>query len=155
MLRIRTDYANHAAPMNDLALHADFLNRCSDFHFPCSIPSIETKSDSSSATGGLRIARRTRASLVAIDDAAAREIVGRKLHGHAISRQNADEVFPHFPGDMGQHLMLVFELDAKHGVRKRLDHRGHHLDGVFFAAAPTKPARKLRPGASKSKDHSS
>src|SRR5579863_10531635 len=114
MLRVRTDHANHTAPMNDLALHANLLDRCPDFHLPCSIPSIRTKSDSSSAARGLRMTRRTRASLVTIDDAPAREIVGRKFHSYAISRQNADEILPHFSRDMRQHLMFVFELDAKH-----------------------------------------
>src|SRR5580693_2865506 len=35
MLGVRTDHAHYAAPMNDFALHADLLNRCSYFHFFC------------------------------------------------------------------------------------------------------------------------
>src|ERR1700684_2849792 len=36
---------------------------------------------------------------------------------------------------MRQHAMLVFELDAKHGVGQRLDNRGHHFDSVFLGVA--------------------
>src|SRR5208282_5325048 len=32
VLRIHADHAHHAAPMNDLALHADFLDRCPNLH---------------------------------------------------------------------------------------------------------------------------
>src|SRR3984885_10545183 len=37
VLGVRADYAHHAAPMNNLALHADFLYRCPNLHFstPC------------------------------------------------------------------------------------------------------------------------
>ncbi len=34
VLRVYTDHAHHAAPMNDFALHADFLYRGPDFHLP-------------------------------------------------------------------------------------------------------------------------
>src|SRR5215831_2808663 len=33
VLGIRTDHAHDAATMDDLALHANFLDRCSNFHF--------------------------------------------------------------------------------------------------------------------------
>src|ERR1700720_3854665 len=74
------------------------------------------------------------ALLVAIHNPPARQIVGRKLHGHAVTRKNANEILPHFSRDMGQHLMLVLELHSKHGVRKRLDYGRHHFNGVFFPA---------------------
>src|ERR1700678_4225342 len=35
---------------------------------------------------------------------------------------------------MRQHLVLVLQLHAKHRVRQRLDHGGHHFDGVFLPA---------------------
>src|ERR1700747_3594627 len=72
------------------------------------------------------------ALLVAIDDAAARQIVRRKLDGHFVSRKNADEILAHLAGDMRQNLVLVFQFDAEHGVGQRLDHRGHHFNGVLF-----------------------
>src|SRR6185437_13210738 len=60
--------------------------------------------------------RRLDRLLVAIDDAAARQIVGRKLDCDAIASENADKILAHLAGDMGEHLMLVFQLDPKHGI---------------------------------------
>jgi len=37
-------------------------------------------------------------------------------------------IFPEY----GQHLMLVFQLDAKHRIRQGLDHRGYDFNGVSF-----------------------
>ena len=33
---------------------------------------------------------------------------------------------------MGQYLVLVIQLDAKHRVRQRLDHCCYDFNGVFF-----------------------
>src|SRR5580698_7470096 len=79
-------------------------------------------------------AARAASLLVAIYDSAARQIVGRKLHRHTISRQNTNKILAHLPGNMGQHLVLVFQLHAKHRVRQRLDHGSHDFDGVLFPA---------------------
>ena len=70
--------------------------------------------------------------LVTVDDAAARQIVRRELDGDAITGEDADEILAHLAGDMGEHLMLVIELDPKHGVGQRLDDRAHYLDRVFL-----------------------
>src|SRR5277367_4969495 len=35
---------------------------------------------------------------------------------------------------MGQHLVLVLQLHAKHRVRQRLNHGSHHFDGIFLPA---------------------
>src|ERR1700682_5937985 len=80
-------------------------------------------------------ALRASASLEAIDNAPAREIVGRELHLHAIARQDADEVLAHLARDVRQYAMLILQLHAKHGVGQRLDNRGHHLDGILFRIA--------------------
>src|SRR6266851_2500735 len=73
--------------------------------------------------------------LVAVDDAAARQIVRRKLHGYFVSRENTNKILAHLAGNVRQHLMLVFQLHAKHGVRQRLDHRGHYFNGVLLGIA--------------------
>src|SRR5260370_7209364 len=70
--------------------------------------------------------------LVAINNPAARQIVRRKLHRDFVSRQNPDEILAHFAGNVRQDLVLVFQLNAKHRVRQRLDHRGHHFNGVLL-----------------------
>src|SRR5574337_937945 len=91
-------------------------------------------SDLNRSPGKIRLGmtRKTCASLVAVDNAPARQVVGRKLHGDLVARQDAYEVLAHLTGDVREHLMLVLEFDAKHGIGERLDHRGHHFDGVLF-----------------------
>src|SRR5437867_741731 len=70
--------------------------------------------------------------LVAVDDAAARQIVRRKLDRHLVSRENANKILAHLAGDVRQDLVLVLQLDAEHGVGQRLDDRGHDFNGVLF-----------------------
>ena len=38
----------------------------------------------------------------------------------------------HLSGDVGQHLVAVFQLDAKHRIGQRLVDGAFHDDGVFF-----------------------
>src|SRR5579863_7908661 len=87
VLRVGTDHAHHAAPMHDLALHADFLYRCPNLHFSTPSP----------LRGPVVLLLRAAALLVTVNDSAARQIVGRKLHRHAISRQNTNEILAHLP----------------------------------------------------------
>jgi hypothetical protein len=37
VLGVLANHPHHAAPMDDLALHADFLDRCSNFHLLLSL----------------------------------------------------------------------------------------------------------------------
>src|SRR5580658_7882621 len=84
VLGVRTDHAHHAAPMNDLALHADFLYRCPNLHFSTPSP----------RRGPSVLLLCAAELLVAIHDSSARQIVRRKLHRHAISRTS---IFPLHP----------------------------------------------------------
>lgn len=70
-------------------------------------------------------------SFIPIGYSAVRQIVGRKLHEDAISRQNTDEVHPDLAGNVREHAMSVRELDAEHCIRKRLDDRTLDLNGLF------------------------
>src|ERR1700730_9529663 len=56
------------------------------------------------------------ALLIPVHDAAARKIVGRKLHCDFVPRENTNKILAHLPGNVRQHLVLVLQLDAKHGV---------------------------------------
>ena len=38
-------------------------------------------------------------------------------------------------GDMRQYLVLVLQLHAKHGVGQRLNHCGHHFNGVLLGVS--------------------
>ena len=44
--------------------------------------------------------------LIAIHNPPAGQIVRRKLHRHAVTGKNANEILPHLSGDVGQHLVL-------------------------------------------------
>src|SRR5436190_24173752 len=71
-------------------------------------------------------------SLVSIGDPTSGEVVRGELHLHAVAGQESDVVHAHLPGDVGQHLVAVLELDPEHGVRERLGHRALEHDRVFF-----------------------
>src|SRR6185312_7467815 len=73
--------------------------------------------------------------LIAIDDPATGQVVGRKLHGDLIASQDTDKIFAHLAGDVRQNTVLVLQLDAEHGVWQRLNDRGHDFDGILFRIA--------------------
>src|SRR3954453_18214493 len=61
-----------------------------------------------------------RGLLVAIDDAAAVEVVGGDLHADLVAGQHADAEAPHLAGEMGEQLVVVLELHAEQQVRQGL-----------------------------------
>src|SRR3954464_4504873 len=82
--------------------------------------------------------------LVAVGDAAAVEVVRREFDLHPVTGQDADVMAAHLARDVPEHLMLVVELDAEHGVRKGLGDLALHLDLFFFAHALRVPISVLR-----------
>jgi hypothetical protein len=70
--------------------------------------------------------------LVAVDDAAAVEIVRAKLNRDAVAGENADEVFAHASGDVSKCLVLVFKLDLEHGIGQGLYDRRHYFNCIFL-----------------------
>ena len=70
--------------------------------------------------------------LVAVCNPTSLEVIGGELHLDLVSRKYSDVVHPHLPGDMGQHAVPIFQLDAEHGVGQRLEHRALHHDRVFL-----------------------
>src|SRR6266478_5688688 len=138
VLRVGANHAHHAAPVNHLALVANLLYRCPYFHFASLFPASATRAYRKLASlvlGRAKARPYNGVLLVAVDDAAARQIVRRKLHGYFVSRENTNKIFAHLAGNVRQHSMLVFQFHAKHGVGQRLDHRGHHFDGVLLGIA--------------------
>jgi hypothetical protein len=69
---------------------------------------------------------------VPVNDSPAIQVVGTQLHGHAVTRQDANEVLPHPSGNMGQHLVIVLEFDLEHGVGQRFCDHCHYLNRVFL-----------------------
>src|SRR3954449_1971593 len=67
--------------------------------------------------------------LVAVDDATARQVVGRELHDHAVLGQDADVVLAHLAADVGEHPVSVLQLDPEHRVGQRLHDATLDLDG--------------------------
>ena len=63
------------------------------------------------------------------------KVVGRHFDLHLIADTDADEVFSHLAGDVGQHLMPVGQGHAKHRARQNLGYRPDQFDWFFFCHA--------------------
>src|SRR5438132_24700 len=75
---------------------------------------------------------------VAVDDAAARQVVGRQLDADAIPGRDADEVATHTAGRIGNQLVAALDLDLEHRVRQSLrDDRVHDYSRLFLIAVVT------------------
>ena len=70
--------------------------------------------------------------LIAVDDSSAIEIIRAQFDRNAIPWKNTDKIFPHAPGNVSQHLVIVLQLDLKHGVRQCFNHHCHYFNRVFF-----------------------
>ena len=77
-------------------------------------------------------ARHFNMLFVAVNNSSAIQVVGTQLHGHAVAGQNADKVLAHPPRYMGQHFVVILELDLEHGIGQRLYDRCHYLNRVFL-----------------------
>src|SRR5262245_14320484 len=110
------DDANHALAADHLAVLTDLLDRRTNLHL---------------LLPGAHAVTTANVLLVAIDDAAACQVVGRELHGDLVAGEDLDEVHPHLPGDVGQHHVLVLERHPEHRVGQRLDHRAFDLYAFF------------------------
>src|SRR5580704_4032848 len=75
---------------------------------------------------------RSRCLLVAVDNAAAVEIVRAELNRDAVAGEDADEVFAHASRDVSKGLMLVFKLDLEHRIWQGLDDHRHHFNCIFL-----------------------
>lgn len=136
VLCVLANHPNDTAAGDDLALDANLLYRCTDLHDCCPSPRTRTA------------ARGIKNLFVAVNDPPAIQVVGAQLHSHTVARQNANEILAHPSRDMGQHLVVIFELDLKHGVGQRFKYRRHYLNHVFFGQtvsrfcqhAPARPA---------------
>src|SRR5271167_2390443 len=75
---------------------------------------------------------RSRCLLVAVDNAAAVEVVWAELNRDAVAGEDADEVFAHTSRDVCKGLMLVFKLDLEHRIWQGLDDHRHHFNCIFL-----------------------
>src|SRR6478735_9125606 len=72
-------------------------------------------------------------SFIPIHDAAAVQVVGRKLDCDLVAGQYPDKVLAHLSRDVRQHLVLVFQFNLEHGIGQRFYDRRHHFNRVLFA----------------------
>ena len=79
----------------------------------------------------LSAARLCGASARAVGNPRLAQIIGCHLDGHLVSTQYPDVMLSHLSRDMCGHHVSVLQLDAEHGIGKRLDHGPLHFD-VFF-----------------------
>ena len=63
------------------------------------------------------------------------EIVGSQLNRDLVASKDADVMFAHFAGDMGNDHMAVFQLNTEQGIGQRLDNSAFHFNMVFFGHA--------------------
>ena len=71
--------------------------------------------------------------LVAVGDATPREVVGRNLHDHAVTRENPDVVHANLARDGAENGLAVLKLHVKHGVGQRLYDLALKLDCILLA----------------------
>lgn len=68
---------------------------------------------------------------VSVGDSAPGEVVRRQLTLHSVAFQHADVVLAHLARQVGQHLVPVFELNAKRRVGKHLTDCALDFDRIF------------------------
>jgi len=88
--------------------------------------------------------------LVAIDDAAAVQVIRAELDGHAVAGKDADEVLAHAAGDVREDLVLILELDLEQRVGQGLDDRCHYFNRIFLrqtlsSEGPIRCAPRVKP----------
>ena len=110
---------------NDLAVVADGLDAGVDLHCSLSL---------SSCADTVRCPAVTfqQSLLVAVDDTAASQVVGAQLYDHPVLRKDPDVVLTHLARNVGENLVSVAQLNAKHRVGKSFDHRSLDLDDSVF-----------------------
>ena len=123
---IGADHADDALAPDDLAVAADFLDRCSVLSWA---PSL----------------------FESIRDPSLGQVVGRNLDQDLVPGEDPDEVLSHLARNVGQDAVLVGQLHPEHGVGQGLQHRALGFEDVLFrhAAAPSRPGRDrgVRPGS--------
>ena len=72
-----------------------------------------------------------RKSGVAIRDARLVQVVLRHLDVDLVTDGDPDEILPHLPGNMRQHLVTVGQFDTEHRSREHLGDRSRKFDVLF------------------------
>src|ERR1039458_9575765 len=149
VFRVLADHPHYSLAVDDLALVANLLNRCSYLHKPVLSSQLSVLSDCncrSLASLGMTKPKRKRIKnlnqnlFIAVHNPPAIQIVRRKIDRDFVSRQYPYKVLPHLAGNVRQHLVFVFQFHLDHGIGQRFDNRCHHFNRVFFTHYPPKSA---------------
>lgn len=108
MLGILADDAYNAFSLDYLAINADGLNRCSNFHiFFASLS-------------------------VAIENPTSCKVIRRELHKNSITGQNLNVVHPDLARDMCEHFVPTLKLHLEHRIGQVLNNCPLHLDALLL-----------------------
>lgn len=124
--RVFADHHDAAVAADDLALVADLLNAGLYLHDAFLLRFAVL------VLAGCRESLLSSDLLVAVDDAAAGQIVGSQLHNHAVSGENTDVVLTHLARNVGKDLVSIGQLDSEHCVRQSLNNCTFDLDDAVF-----------------------
>ena len=72
---------------------------------------------------------------MAESDAGLAKVVGGHFDVDLVADADADEVFAHLSGDMGEDFVAIGQSDAEHGSGQDLGHRTGHFNWFFFGHA--------------------
>ena len=119
------DDADYALAAHHLAVLTDFLDRSSNLHGV-----LLTAGPAAPASWALQ--SNPGFLLVPIHDAAALQVVWRKLHRHLVPRKNSNEMHPHLAGDVSEHNVARLQLHPEHGVGQGFNDRAFDLNAFLF-----------------------
>ena len=74
-------------------------------------------------------------SAVAVDDAAAGQVVGGELNGHFISGIDTNEIHAHFSGNVRHDAVAIGQFYLEHGIGQRLNDLAFHFDDIVLGQA--------------------
>ena len=69
-------------------------------------------------------------------DARLAEVVGGHFDVDLVADADADEIFSHLAGDVGEDFVAVGQRDAEHRARQHLSDSACQFDGIFFGHEP-------------------
>ncbi len=94
--------------------------------FPCKVdlPPSRSEATNGSFSVGIGVSKT-------INDPSTIEIVRTHLHLHHVAHGDFDEVLAQFSGNMGKHLVSVFQFHTKHRTRQNRNNLTLDLNIVF------------------------
>lgn len=124
---VRANHHDAAVAADDLAVIADLLNAGLDLHVVSLCISLSSYSRGAASRYFPAIYL-----LVAVNDSAAGQVVGRQLHNYAVLGEDADVVLAHFARNVCENFVPIAELNAEHRVGQSLEYVALDFDDAVF-----------------------